>query len=468
MSTGPPPPAGPPPDPARPPTGTPPPPTPRVGGPGASPPPAPVPAPAPTAPGSWSGNAPTPTTGSDREPILDLLRGFALLGILLVNIELMRGPALFDALAGILPEPATGADEVTSFLVGWLAAGKFISSFSILFGIGAGLLVARARSRGTSPQRLLARRYTLLAAFGLGHMLLLFPGDVLFAYAVTGFVLLLFVDVRPRTALWWSGGIVALLTLATTALVGLAAAMEDLLPDAEVEDPFSGAMGTFFDGRREATIAAYTDGSLGEILSARAFEALLVQSGTLVTVPWLLALFLLGYAATRAGVTTDLAGHRPLLRRLAAVGLLVGLPANLVLGMVGPVGAATGTTGELEVTWVELAATPVQMIGAPLLAVGYLASLTLLALRVGAWKPLAAVGRMALTAYLTQSLVTTVVFIGAGTYGAWSATSALIVVAGTWLLLLAACPLWLRWFRFGPAEWLWRSWTYRARQPLRR
>ena len=380
----------------------------------------------------------------------------------------MRGPALFDALAGVLPEPATGADRVTGFLVGWLAAGKFISSFAILFGVGAGLLAAKARSRGLSPRRLLARRYVLLAVFGLGHMLLLFPGDVLFVYAVTGFVLLLFVEVRPRTALWWSAGIITLLTLATTALVALAAALEDLIPEAEVEDPFSGAMGSFFDGRREATIAAYTEGSIGEVLSARAFEALLVQSGTLVTVPWLVALFLLGYAATRAGVATDLGSHRRLLRRLAATGLLLGLPLNLVLGVVGTVGAATGTTGELEVTWVEIVSTPAQLIGAPLLAVGYLASISLLALRFGAWMPLAAVGRMALTAYLTQSLVTTVVFIGFGTYGAWTATSALSVVAGTWLLLLIACPLWLRWFRFGPVEWVWRAWTYRARQPLRR
>jgi len=414
------------------------------------------------------GQRPSPTARAEREPILDLLRGFALLGILLVNIELMRGPALFDALAGVLPEPASDADRVTGFLVGWLASGKFISSFAILFGVGAGLLAAKARSRGWSPQRLLARRYTLLAVFGLAHMLLLFPGDVLFVYAVTGFVLLLFVEVHPRTALWWAGGIIALLTLATTALVALAAAFEDLVPDTEVDDPFSTAMGGFFDGRREATIAAYTDGGLGEILSARAFEALLVQSGTLLTVPWLLALFLLGFAATRAGLATDLGGHRRLLRRSAAVGLLVGLPANLVLGMVGPVGAATGTTGELELTWVELAATPAQLVAAPLLAIGYLAALSLLALRFGAWRPLAAVGQMALTAYLAQSLVTSVVFIGFGTYGAWTATSALIVVAGTWVLLLVACPLWLRWLRFGPVEWLWRCWTYRAWQPLRR
>jgi uncharacterized protein len=403
----------------------------------------------------------------EREPILDLLRGFALLGILLVNIELMRGPALFDALAGVLPAPASGADRITSFLVGWLAAGKFISSFAILFGVGAALLAAKAWQRGWSAHRLLARRYTLLAVFGLAHMVLLFPGDILFVYALTGFALLPFLRVRPRTALWWSGAILVGLSIAATGVAVLAAAFGEP-GDAGGRDPISGAVGGFFDQRRQATIAAYTEGGLGEVLAARSFEALVIQTGQLVSVPWLLALFLLGFATTRAGVTTDLASFRPLLHRLAAVGLGVGLPTNLVLGVLGPVGAATGTTGEAAGTWVELASVPAQLVAAPLLAVGYLAALSLLALRFGSWGPLAAVGQMALTAYLLQSLVTTVVFVGWGTYDAWTATSVLVVVGATWALLLVVCPLWLRRYRFGPVEWLWRSWTYRGWQPLRR
>jgi uncharacterized protein len=431
-------------------------------------PPAPPPAPPPRPPPPAAAERePRPVQPREREPILDLLRGFALLGILLVNIELMRGPALFDALAGVLPSPADGADRVTSFLVGWLAAGKFVSSFAILFGVGAGLLAAKAWERGWSAHRLLARRYTLLAVFGLAHMVLLFPGDILFAYALTGFALLPFLRVRPRTALWWSGGILAGMTAVATGAAVLAAAFGDLT-DGGGQDPFGGAVGGFFDQRRAATIAAYTEGGLGEVLAARTFEALVIQTGQLVSIPWILALFLLGFATARAGVATDLAAARPLLCRVAVLGLGVGLPTNLVLGVLGPVGTATGTTGEATATWVELAAVPAQLVAAPLLAVGYLAALSLLALRFGTWRPLAAVGQMALTAYLSQSLVTTVVFVGWGTYDAWTATSALSVVAATWTLLLVVCPLWLRRYRFGPVEWLWRSWTYRGWQPLRR
>ena len=380
----------------------------------------------------------------------------------------MRGPALFDALAGVLPPPADDADRVTSFLVGWLAAGKFISSFALLFGVGAALLAAKAWQRGWSAHRLLARRYALLAVFGLAHMVLLFPGDILFVYALTGFALLPFLRVRPRTALWWSGGILAGLTTVATGLAILTTAFGDLATAGGSQDPVSGAISGFFDRRRRATIAAYTEGGLGEILAARSFEALVIQTGQLVSIPWILALFLLGFAAGRAGVATDLAAARPLLRRLAVLGLGVGLPTNLVLGVLGPVGTATGTTGEGTSTWVELAAVPAQLVAAPLLAVGVLAALSLLALRLGTWRPLAAVGQMALTAYLLQSVVTTMVFVGWGTYDTWTATSALAVVGATWALLLVVCPLWLRRYRFGPVEWLWRSWTYRGWQPLRR
>lgn len=112
-----------------------------------------------------------------------------------------------------------------------------------------------------------------------------------------------------------------------------------------------------------------------------------------------------------------------------------------------------------------------QIVGAPVLAVGYLSLLTLISLRfaprLGLLRPLAATGRMALSAYLLQSVLALIVFAGLGRYDRMTATSAMGVVAGIWLVVLVVCPLWLRWFRFGPVEWLWRSWTYRRWQPLR-
>jgi uncharacterized protein len=397
--------------------------------------------------------------------VLDQLRGAALLGILLVNVELMRGPGLWEALAGQAAAP-TGADRVTSFLVGWLAAGKFVSSFALLFGVGAAMLVARAERHGLPPRQLLARRYALLAVLGFLHALLLFSGDILLLYALTGFVLLAFVTQPARATARIGIGLIAVVAVlaAAIAVLGALAPATATGAQAAVDAGIEG----FFADRAAATTAAFTAGGPGEVLAARAIEALVVQTGQALALPWLLGLFLLGMAATRSGLVADLEGHRPLLRRLAVVGLGVGLPLNLPLGLAGPLGLATGTGDAAPGPVLAGATSLAELAGAPLLAVGYLAAHALLALRIGTWGPLVAVGRMALTAYLTQSVVAAVVFVGLGTYGAWTATSALLVVAGTWALLLVACPLWLRWFRFGPVEWVWRAWTYRRWPALRR
>ncbi len=377
----------------------------------------------------------------------------------------MRGPALWESLAGQFATPS-GADRVTSFLVGWLAAGKFIASFALLFGVGAAMLVARAERHGLPPRGLLGRRYALLAVLGGLHALLLFSGDILLLYAVTGFVLLAFVATPPRTLVRVGLGVVGLLAVvvAASSAIGALAPTTAGGPD----DPVTAWIEGFFAGRAEATTAAFTTGSAGEVLAARAVEALVVQTGQALALPWLLGLFLLGMAATRAGLVADLAGHRPLLRRLTVVGLGLGLPLNLPLGLAGPLGLATGTGAAAPGPALAAATSFAELAAAPLLAVGYLAGHTLVALRFGTWHPLVAVGRMALTAYLTQSVVAAMVFVGLGTYGAWTATSALIVVAGTWVLLLVVCPLWLRWFHLGPLEWLWRAWTYREQPALRR
>jgi hypothetical protein len=146
-----------------------------------------------------------PTAPTEREPVLDVLRGVALLGILLINIEYMRSAGFYDAFVGVVPT-TTLADRIAQFGMGWLAAGKFLSMFAILFGVGAALIADRAIRAGRSPRRLLARRYGLLVGFGLVHMVLLFPGDILFLYGLTGLALLPFVYKPARSALRWGSG----------------------------------------------------------------------------------------------------------------------------------------------------------------------------------------------------------------------------------------------------------------------
>lgn len=405
---------------------------------------------------------PGPTKAREREPILDVCRGFALLGILLINIELMRGADLLRGIGGEVSEPGA-ADEVVGFLTGWLAAGKFISSFSIMFGLGAALIAGKLWRLGRSPRGLLARRYAFLLLLGLLHMFLLFPGDILFAYGIAGMLLLAFVGVRARTAVWWSGGILAVLLVLG---LGLSALM-GLLPAPPAEDPTTVAMEDFFAEREAAAVAAHREGSYGDVVVANAWEVLFVQGATFVLLPWILALFLFGFAVGQSGIIHDVEAHRARLRRALRVALPLGLVLNLPTGFLGPLALGAGFQPDVEFSWVVFLSTGAQIIGAPILAVGYLSAVALLSLRFGVLRPLAAVGRMALTAYLLQSVLALLVFAGFGFYDRLGTAQAMLVVLGIWAVLLVVCPLWLRAFRFGPVEWLWRMWTYGARQPLR-
>jgi uncharacterized protein len=414
-------------------------------------------------PGRYDSSALNPTAPSEREPILDALRGFAILGILLVNVEVMRGPEWLIRLGGDSVEPPEALiDRIAQFVVGWLAAGKFVSSLAFLFGLGAALIAARALHAGRSPRPLLARRYVWLMAFGLAHMLL-YPGDILFLYGLTGIALLFFVKLRVRTLLLWAAAILGAYTaLGVSYLVSMTeahAAVGHMEPAAEGLDGFTHT-------HYAQALAAFGAGSPGDIAAVHVTHALLLQGMQLPGLPWVLALFLFGYAAGRAGIVNDLRAHRGLLRGGAWFGLGVGLPVNIGQGLAGPL-ANWGPPPPSEPVWVTQWAMIGDLIGEPMLALGYLCALTLVCLRRGAISPLAAVGRMALTAYLLQSALALCVFGGLRLYGQLSAATALLVVAGIWALLLVACPLWLRAFRLGPVEWLWRSLTYGRVQPMR-
>ena len=399
---------------------------------------------------------------SQREPILDVLRGFAILGILLVNIHFMRGTQWMGA-GDTGPSADSGTvQNLAQFLIGWLASGKFLSSLALLFGIGAALMRARAIAAGRSPRLLLLRRYVILTAFGLAHMLLLYPGDVLFVYGAAGLMLLAFVNLRPRALVVWAVALLSGYALAVVRLAGL----YSYTPAAQLAGESGAPARDPFDDLRTEAIAAFTQGSYGDIVSVHAWQALTLQAYQFSALPWILALFVLGYALGRTGVLDALPAHRALWRRGACIGLIAGLPANIAVGYGGALGNFAGAA-EPGASGLLTAATMGHAIGTPLLAVGYLCALALYCLRRGPIRRLAAVGRMALTAYLLQSALALAIITAFQFYDRLSSVSALLLVAGVWAVLLVACPLWLRLFRLGPAEWLWRSLTYGRWQPMR-
>jgi len=400
-----------------------------------------------------------PTAPSERQPALDVLRGAALLGILLVNVQLMAGPELIESLFGLGDATATTLEQVLGGLIGWLVAGKFISSFSILFGVGAAVIAGRALARGRAPRRLLVRRYLLLMCAGLAHMVLLFPGDVLFLYGVTGLVLLAFLNVRDRTLRRW---IVGLIVASVVVIVALTVAEAGTEADAATVDLVAAALA-------DAEVA-YTSGSYLGVVVWQAQQSLFIQSNSLVALPWTLALFLIGMLAQRRGLALDPAGNRATLVRIVRVALPVGLVLNLPLLLTGPV-AETAGAADVGLA-VLIGAGIANALGAPVLAVGYLSALAVVVVDRGAERGirrrLAALGRIALTGYLLQSILALVVFFGFGAYGRTSILGEPILgmlafTLGVWVVLLAFAPWWTARFRSGPFEWLWRWGTYGVR-----
>lgn len=398
-----------------------------------------------------------------RQPILDVLRGAAVLGILLVNIEYMRGADLYLLMAGTSsPRPGT-LDGAAAFVIGWLVAGKFLAAFAILFGVGAALMVGRTSGPSRDPRRLLVRRYLALSVLGVAHMLLLFPGDILFVYGLAGLVLLLFVHLEAGRLAWWSGG---LLGVAVVGSAGLGAWLAWLGPP-PADDPVAAAMGEFLIERRAAAIEAFTTGGYGEVVTAHVWEAALIQAGQLLTLPWIVGLFLLGLTIGKSGIVADPGRYTRQLRVAATVGLGVGLPLNLVLGRLGPMAMGSVLSRTEDPAFLAMSSVIGITLGAPVLAIGYLAALTLLCLRIGPVGPLASVGRLALSAYLLQSVLALAVFAGLGLYDQVSTVQALGITIGVWGVLLLVASWWSRRFRFGPVEWLWRAVTYRRWPSIR-
>ena len=398
-----------------------------------------------------------PVAPREREPILDALRGFAILGILLVNIEVMRGPGWLLLVAGGSVAPESFGERLVPFVIGWFGTGKFLSSLAILLGVGAALIAERSLAARRSPRSVLARRYAWLMLFGLAHMLL-YPGDILFLYGLPGFALLPFVRMSAAAVFFWSFAIFTAYTLSVFGLLATAPAY--------AAPPAPELFGTLPRELAASAVAAFSSGSWNEIFTAHVSQAQLLQALQLSALPWILALFLFGFAVARAGLLANLDGHREALARGAAVGLGLGLPLNFALGFDGPL-SGWGSPAPGEPAWITAWGDLGQLVGEPVLAVGYLCALTLSCMRRGAIRPLAVVGRMALTAYILQSALALAVFGGLGLYDRLTTTSAMLVVAAIWTVVLVFCGVWLRHFRMGPVEWLWRSLTYARLQPIR-
>lgn len=403
----------------------------------------------------------TPTTAGERLDVLDILRGFALLGILLVNMGIFSFPVLAQITG--TPRGDGALDRAAGFAVIWLATGKFYPLFSLLFGAGMALQMTRIEERGGQVGRFMARRLLILTGFGLLHVLLIWNGDVLFVYGLVGLALVLFRRLDPRQLLIWAGVLFALPV--TLGLVG--AGSTALLGGFSFGATPGFDPNAFLLDLQKRAIEVYGGGTWGEILVWRAIEWLVFTLIGLFGGQWLvlLALFIVGMYFVKRGNLQDMARRLPTFRRGLRVGLGIGLPANFLVALV-----FTSGGDPLTSPLFSLAQTVLWIVG-PLLTIGYISAFVLLT-QSETWRrrfaPLAAAGRMALSNYIMQSVVCTLIFYsyGLGLYGQVGAFASVLLGVIIWLAQILLSVLWLRRFRFGPLEWLWRTLTYGRTQPM--
>lgn len=396
-----------------------------------------------------------PITPGERLPILDALRGLAIFGILLVNIFFFSAP-LYLPMAGM--EWGSGPlDKAAELVVRFLVQGKFYSLFSFLFGLGFAIQLERAEARGARFVPLYRRRLLALLLIGLVHAYLIWMGDILTVYALLGFLLFFFRRRQPRTILIWA---LALLFIPVLFAAGMVASSGS----SEGGGPFGSP--EHYRILVELSHQAYGEGTLGEIMAQRAQDAVFVTMGGLFQSPQIFAMFLFGAYFGRRRLFHDLPQHLGLYGKIWRWGLVLGVAGNLVFTVVNEFVNPMAPSGLFVVGAAAYA------FGAPALCFFYISSFVLLfqrpswRARLGQLKP---VGRAALSNYLLQSIVCTTIFYsyGLALYGKAGPALGVGLAVVIFALQIPLSRWWLRRFRFGPAEWFWRSLTYGKRQPLR-
>ena len=404
------------------------------------------------------GAALAPVVPHERLSTLDVLRGFALLGIFLMNVEYFTRP-LSEMGSGVDAGQAP-LDYALSWLIYVFVQGKFWILFALLFGMGFALIGERARAASRDFRALYLRRSLTLLGIGLAHALLVWGGDILVSYAVGALVLLWFRDQSPQRQCFWG---VALYGGAVLMLLGLSGLL--LLAQMAGPELVDAAQANAEQAQRAAEIAAYSQGTWGDAVRTRVDYFVMHLGDLVVFEVFAVGIFLIGAWLLRSGAIADPAPHEVLLRRLRHWAL----PAGLVLAL-----ASAAITVRMD--WHHdaarsMLAVALMFAASPLLSLGYLALIVAaLQTRARRWLLLLApAGRMALTNYLLQSLLGTWVFYGHG-LGLWGQVARRWQVLGVvmvFALQVIGSRWWLQRFQYGPVEWFWRACTYGRLPPMR-
>jgi len=395
-----------------------------------------------------------PVEAGERINEIDIVRGIALLGILMVNMAFFKHP-VFEAR---LPHHFAGnIEQFSAWFIQLFFTGNFYAIFSFLFGLGFYIFMERTLKKGYVLLPLYRRRLLVLMAFGLLHLFLLWSGDILLTYALVGFILLAFRNASLESIKKWIIGL-----FAASIFLNLFFALLQGMGKIFAPDKFQLMM----DELTNTAFLVYTEGTFIELISFRiANEVPYVLFSLLLWIPQVLAFFLCGLYAGKLKIFSNISAHISLFKRLRTWGLIIGGSLLLFYFLIGtsviPLHNLLGTTLLYGINYT-----------ASIFIFPAYASSIVLGAQTGLGQkllsPLAAAGKMALTNYLSQTAICMMLFygIGFGLYGTVTLSQGIMITLAIYVVQIIWSNIWFKRFRYGPLEWFWRLLTYKKKQPF--
>lgn len=389
-----------------------------------------------------------PVSFKERIHEIDGIRGFALLGILMMNIMAFAGPDIEDGLNPERSEIYTGFwNELSLLFINTFFTTNFFTMFSFLFGLGFFIFLSRAEQKGKKIAPLFYRRMFVLLIFGLLHGIFLWYGDILWTYAIAGALLFFFYRLSPKVNV-----IIAVLILTMISGLILIGALALFLMGDQSMAGFALEIGM---------TDAILSGSYSDVVSMNITLLGISVSGIIFVVPIVLAMFLIGLSFGQMRVFENLSAHMNMIKKLAWYGLGIGLPIKIVTGYF----TTYAGDNDFYTTLGQLSSS----LGGPLMSLGYVALMIILMKHFkGLVKVLQPVGQMALTNYIGQTIIMLLIFYVGGLFNHVDAIYFVPIVLVVFAVQIILSKMWMSNFSYGPLEWIWRTLTYLNIMPIKK